>query len=446
MNRIADAARRFHTLLAPIAEESVQRSGVVQRASKLGGAVLLQTLILGWLEDPEASLARLTILAAARQVAVSPQALDQRFTPALVTALERLLGATVALLADQLAGEPVAIPLLQRFTGVWILDSTTVRLPDDCADRWPGCGGHPGTGASALKIQTRWDLRSGGLDRLELMAGRAQDRSAAAQHAPLPVGSLRLSDQGYFCLGVFQAIADAGSFWLSRLPSNIAILTEDDRRIPPDTVPAWLARQARADGTVEVDVQLGLRDRLPARLLAVRVPDAVAAERRQRLQEQAQKKGQPASQRSLDRAGWTLLVTNVPADQLSLNEARALYRARWQIECLFKRWKHDARLATSRSQKSVRIQAELLAKLIGQVLQHWLSLLGDWADPDKSLAQMGWVIRTNIPLLAVALDSPRALRQAFAHLQRALRAATRVTHRKKHPSTAQYLLNPDLEP
>jgi len=446
MDRIDEVARRFQSLLGPVTERMMRESGVIQRAGKLGGPELVQTLTLAWLTNPNASLSQLTQMAAARKVDVSPQALDQRFTPALVGCLERLLGVIVAALSETAASDPVTIPLLQRFSGVWIIDSTTCPLPDSAAARWPGCGGHPGDGQAALKVQTRLDLLRGRLDRVDLTAGRAQDRAAAVQHAPLPPGSLRLSDQGYFSLAVFRAIAEADSFWLSRLPSNIAILTADGERVPPDSVPTWLRRQATANGTVEVPVRLGLRDRVPARLLAMRVPKVIVRKRRRRLRQDAKKKGQPVSQRSLDRAGWTILVTNVPTAQLSLTEARSLYRARWQIECLFKRWKHDGQLTTSRSQKPIRRQVELLAKLIGQVLLHWLSLLSDWTIANKSLANIEQVVRDHIRLLAVNLDRRRDLCRALEHMQRCLRAATRLQHRTKHPATVQYLLNSDLEP
>src|SRR5205823_3145900 len=98
-----------------------------------------------------------------------------------------------------------------------------------------------------------------------------------------------------------------------------------------------LLRQT-AGGRLEQRVLLGSRQRLPARLLAVRVPPEVAAERRRRLKQAARKKGQAVSQARLALADWTVLVTNVPADRLSLDEALVLIRVRWQIELIFKLW------------------------------------------------------------------------------------------------------------
>jgi len=193
-------------------------------------------------------------------------------------------------------------------------------------------------------------------------------------------------------------------------------------------------------------VQLGVQAQVPARLLALPVPPELAAAQRRELRRAAKRKGQMVSRERLARADWTIMVTNVPAERLSLKEARSLYRARWQIELLFKRWKQDGRLATSRSHHAVRIQAELFAKLIGQILQHWLVLLCDWRMPDKSLTKAGQVVRDQIRVLAAALDRYDALCRALVQLQRCLRAGTRLDKRRKRPSTSQLLLDSNLEP
>ena len=79
---------------------------------------------------------------------------------------------------------------------------------------------------------------------------------------------------------------------------------------------------------------LGIDQRVPARLLATRVPQDVAAVRRRRLRAAAQKKGRQVSAVRLALAAWTVLVTNVPAARLTLREALVLARVRWQIEML----------------------------------------------------------------------------------------------------------------
>ena len=86
--------------------------------------------------------------------------------------------------------------------------------------------------------------------------------------------------------------------------------------------------EAPSGETVDLAVALGEAHRLPARLLAVRVPQAVADERRRRLRAVARKKGRMVSARRWALAAWTLLVTNVSSDRWTVREALMLGRAR----------------------------------------------------------------------------------------------------------------------
>src|SRR5262249_57557502 len=85
--------------------------GFVQRTSPLSGATFSQTLVFGFLGNPQATLEELTQTAAALGVEVSPQALDQRFTAAAAACLHQVL---LTAIARVITAEPVAIPLLER--------------------------------------------------------------------------------------------------------------------------------------------------------------------------------------------------------------------------------------------------------------------------------------------------------------------------------------------
>src|SRR5207249_4108182 len=130
-----------------------------------------------------------------------------------------------------------------------------------------------------------------------------------------------------FSLGVLQELDAAGVYFLSRLQVQTAVGDAHGQRLD-------VVATLRAAGPQVVDrpVRLGTTHQVAARLLAVRVPQAVADERRRRLWAEARKKGQMVSQARLRWADWTILVTNAPATLLTVAEALVLYRARWQIE------------------------------------------------------------------------------------------------------------------
>lgn len=132
-------------------------------------------------------------------------------------------------------------------------------------------------------------------------------------------------------------------------------------------------------------------------------------------------------------------MTNVPETQLSVDEAWVLARVRWQIELLFKLWKSHGQVDAWRSRNPWRILCEVYAKLLGQLVQHWLILLGCWERPDRSLVTAAQTIRTHALHLASAWGDPQALARALAVVLRCLTHVRRLHKRRAAPSTAHRL-------
>lgn len=132
--------RNLQSLFTGTANLLGRKTGFTQRKSKMTGSVFAQTLVFGWLHNPQATLEELAQVAASLGVPISAQGLEQRFGPQAAAFLERLLQDAVLRVVET---EPAAIPLLQRFTGVFVLDSTLVSLPRALASLWPGLGGDP---------------------------------------------------------------------------------------------------------------------------------------------------------------------------------------------------------------------------------------------------------------------------------------------------------------
>src|SRR5256885_14438934 len=92
-----------------------------------------------------------------------------------------------------------------------------------------------------------------------------------------------------------------------------------------------------------------------SRMVAVKVSQQVADERRRRLKDKARRNGQTVKQAALELAAWSIYVTNVEQEKLELKEVYALARARWQIELIFKLWKSQGQIDEWRSKKGWRI-------------------------------------------------------------------------------------------
>ena len=339
----------------------------------------MQTLVFTYLANPDATLEELAQTAAALNVEITPEGLTQRFSAAAATFLQQVLAQAVKRV---LASDPLAIPLLERFEGVYIEDSTTIVLPEALQQVWQASGNGSDQGNAALKVNLRLNLSTGLLAQLTLHDGRVHDSQASQPISTIPPGALFLADLGYFSLARLDGLAQQNSYFLSRLQAQTTVFTADGLRW--DDVTELLAGQA---GEVDLPVTLGVQQRLSARLLAVRVPQEVADQRRRRLRAEAKRKGQTVSAGRLALAAWTIFITNAPVERLWVRAAVVLGRTRWQIELLFKLWKSHGHIDQSRSEKVWRVLCDVYAKLLAMVVQHWIWLTSVWDYPDRSLVK-----------------------------------------------------------
>ena len=439
MATIPQVASAVQRLLGPVAERAARATGLVQRASKLTGARFVQTLVFGWLAQPQARLSQLAQMAATLGVALSAQGLDGRFGARVGGVRAGGAGGGGAGGAGGQPGGGAAAAPLHAGRRAGLHD---ISLPAELAAVWPGCGGSTATsGAAALKLGVRLDLVSGRLQGPYAEAGRANDRATSVAALPLPPGALRLADLGFFSLDALAAQGAQGVYWLSRWHPGTALFTPDGQR--QELLPLLAAAPG---ATLDLPVRLGVRQRVPARLLAARVPQEVADQRRRRVRAAARDKGKAASADRLALCAWTVFLTNVPPDRLTLREALVLARARWQIELLFKLWKSHLRVDEWRSANPWRILTEVYAKLLAALVQHWLMLLGCWQYPDRSLVKAAQAIQAHAPHLAAGFAAYPQLCHALYTVARGLAAVGRLNARKTAPATAQLLLALDDEP
>ena len=435
MEIVSCVAMAVQRVFGAIAEEVGQQCQLIKRKRVFTAKSLAKTLVFGFLQNPRASWEELAEVAATCGASVSPQAIEQRFTPTLVSFLFRLCE---AMFGQAVAAAPAMTPLLQRFNGVYLQDSTTLQLPDEYAGEWPSCGGD--AGAAAMKAQVRMNLSTGQLAAMRMEPGRDPDQKTPLQREGFPPGSLRIADLGYFCLKTLTSLHVSGVYFLSRMLSNTSVFQTDGEQLD---LMAWLQSQWRGV-PLELPVLLGSEARLPSRLFAVRVPQEVASQRRQRIRADSRRKGRMPSEKTLAWCDWTIYVTNVEPDKLSWKEVVVLYRARWQIELLFKLWKSHGCLATPVAGSSHRQVATMLIRLLAMILQHWLLMASVWTLPQRSLIKAAKAIRGFARSLACSLENAGQLKELLTILATAVARTARVNTRKRKPSNWQLLQNPEL--
>ena len=422
-----------------VSDELGRSTGFIKRTRAFSGADFVRALVFGWL-----SCARATIEDLADRLGITASALQQRLTKeaseflrlAFENALNRMLGS-----------RNVRIPLLAKFTAVHVEDCTTISLPAEMEDEFRGCGGSDEeSGKAALRLFTSYELKTGTLRQVAAAEARGPDSTVAHKHAPeLPRGALRIRDLGFFDRQLFEKDTKAGVLWISRVSASVTVRDSDGSSVQ---ISQFLTNQPSTTNSIDCWTYVGQADHgtkpLHCRLIAVRCPPEVAARRRQKLLEAARRKGRTASQRQLLMCDWTVLITTVPEDTLTIAEAWELYCARWQIELLFKRWKSLGGLQVSTNMKRDRVLCELYAKLLGMLVAHWFTLIRGGPLEGFSLQKAIKKIKGVADRLADALCWPERLAHIIAEIAAKMHRIPKQPRRKKQPSTRQRLFHPRL--
>src|SRR6059058_5459745 len=92
MSTVPQVAQAIQRVLTTQAKEQERQTGFVKRSSaQLDGPLFVQTTVFGWMAQPEASYSQLQQVAASLGVAVSSQAIEQRFGPESAALLRAVL-------------------------------------------------------------------------------------------------------------------------------------------------------------------------------------------------------------------------------------------------------------------------------------------------------------------------------------------------------------------
>jgi hypothetical protein len=437
MDRISQFARQIHSVLGQLPDAVNDIITVVKRKRCFTPLTLAQTFILGLLQKPTASDADIAVVASRLGVCVSPQAIDQRYSKELAQFFQRLFA---QMAAARVRATGSLCDLFERFTEVSAIDSTVIVLPAEMASQFPGCGGGgpAGGNAAALKLQTEINLKTGVLLSVQIESGRSPDSASDRQQADVKKGSLRLADLGYYSVSVLQRIVACAAHFVSRVQFQTRI--EVDGQVL--SVFAYLFGLAASVGSIDKPILLGKDTRLACRLIAWRVPAAIAARRRRTLREIHCKRGKTPSRGALAMCDWNVLITDLPQKKLTINEAIVLYRSRWQIELLFKRWKSFCGIDLLDGRSPVHVECRLWIRLCAALIQQSLVAACCWIrDRELSFAKFSRRLKDCVTGLAWAMGSTKKIAQIIRSIAAELSTSCRPSKRLK-PGWTELLRDP----
>jgi hypothetical protein len=436
MATITQVGESFQKVLGEQVEVLARESGFIQRQVTVTGSGFVQAMVMSFQGKRSPSYSEISQSASSLGMPMSAQGMAQRLNERCA----RFMKAVVEMaLKEKVRGiAKSAFPILEKFKGVHLRDSSTIGLPASLRDVWRGTG-NQNAKTAALKLQVSWEYSRGALDGLVFQAGCCQDQTSAYQSLELPAGALHLGDLGYFSLEKLARDNEQGVFWITRWKFRTTLWDTPEHLL--DLV-AFLSTQTESQ--LDLPVHVGGKQQLACRLLASRVPQEVADQRRQRIQETYRKHGRQPSEKMLQLAEWTLVLTNVPVTLLSLKEALLLLRVRWQIELLFKLWKKYLAIDKWNSHNPWRILTEIYAKLLTALLFHWTTLVDFWNYPDRSLFKAVTLFQKYITSILFQLANFPTLLTLLQRLSDSYAKACRIRKHLHLACTYQMLLDPSL--
>ena len=308
---------------------------------------------------------------------LSKQGLSSRLDLRLVRFSKGLLSrALEKQLFDQ--GQPLySGALFTHFPSVLIEDSTCLKLPDVLAEFFPGAYSKRLKRSTATaRIQLRYSLKAEQYTHLAIQSFRQNDQSYAYQIvSSIQAGDLVLRDLGYFVLGSFKAILKAQGHILSRYRFGINLFHSGDKT--KICLNHQLTKVEKAGRKIwEQWVLVGKKEQVPLRLIAIRLPDSVVAQRIRKAKKNRNKKANHNSD-YYELLKWNIFLTSVGKTIWNAKQAAHAYTLRWRIEMMFKTWKSHLNLAKmfehkqSLSYERVMIQLYLIISWMVLFLMPW---------------------------------------------------------------------------
>jgi hypothetical protein len=333
---------------------------VLRRPKKLSLEAFLQSILLSLCQPGYSFQSWAAQLSALQSELFSKQALHRRCGKSLA----KFLQLSLASLLGSAMRRTSPPELFQFFGRVLLQDSTALALDPSLAKCFPACGNQHQAKLASVKIQAIFELCSQSWVHFQLSALTDNDQKASALIlGHLKPGDLVIRDLGYAVLKAWRQIAQAGAYFLSRSRSDFAFFD------PKTQQPLELLALLKDYDQRELELLVGAQERLPVRLVALRLPPKLAAQRRRRARANAKRdRSLKLTKRYLKLLGWTILLTNVTATQLSAQQLLEAYSCRWQIEILFKSWKSYFQLGKLPTRNPLWVQIQLLAKLLAIAL------------------------------------------------------------------------------
>jgi len=300
--------------------ERARATNLIERERKFDIVALFYTLTFGFAAGSDRSLQafleRYVEMADCDQLSYA--AFHDWFEPGFVALLREILDDAIENLDT---GRTDLNGRLERFRDVLIADATIVSLYQDAADVYAATG----KDQAELKLHLTESFSTGLPTRFRTTDGTTHERSQ------LPTGewvadALILLDLGFYDFWLFDRIDQNGGWFVSRVKDNANFKIVEELR-------TWRGNSIPLEGE---SLQAVLDD-LQRQEIDVRI--TLSFERKRGSGVSATRTFRLVGLRNEETEEYHLYLTNLGREDYSAPDIAQLYRARWEVELLFKELK-----------------------------------------------------------------------------------------------------------
>ena len=300
---------------------------------------------------------------------VTKQGLHERYTQKAALYLKSILS-QLCFVIDK----PMDEGWFGSFNNIYVKDSTKFVLPEEYVQVMPGFGGN--SSKSAACIQYEYDIKTGSIHDLNITpANRPDTRDAQDTQDNIGPNDLVIRDLGYYSTDVIRKFIENKAFIISKLNTKTLVYEMKNSKyelLEFGKLYQWMKKNKILQ--IEKQVFIGVKTKLPIRLIIEIVPDEVFAQRMAKVNKYNKRKGHITSNDYTNRARFNLIITNVSSETIPAQAIIALYHVRWQIELVFKIWKSTFGVHKIGKMKYYRWLSILYAKLI-LIAIYWQTIM-----------------------------------------------------------------------
>ena len=363
-----------HRLTRAFPEERLRalarRTGLVERRRKLDAAALFWGLTLGFAVDSDRSIEAFRqsyLQCVGGEFSLTYASFHGWFDESLTAFLGEILDHAfedISLSTDHLDGR------LDCFRDILVPDTTVVTLYQSLTDAYPGSGDeHAGA-----KLHVVESVSTGLPTQFSITDARTHESTQLSTGQWLS-GSLLLYDQGFFDYRTMDLIDANDGWFVTRLKPNANPRIIEELR-------EWRGNAISLTGKQLHDVL----DNLHRDVIDVRAKVSFRRRSYNGSRSSTTRTFRVIGVWNDDAEKYHLYVTNLPVADYSTADIAQLYRARWEVELLFKELKSTYNLDQIPTSNPVAVEALILVALISLVVSRvLLDLLRETVDREAPL-------------------------------------------------------------